>query len=104
MALNPNLTSLEKNQKKKKKKINNITRALDYAWKNTCDVLKSKTDEDVMDKWFNNFSIARVKKNLVVFRYTGNDDLSEFYAEYYDMFTACFSIPSAMRPISRSSR
>ncbi len=88
--MNPNLTSLEKNQKKKKKKINNITRALDYAWKNTCDVLKSKTDEDVMDKWFNNFSIARVKKNLVVFRYTGNDDLSEFYAEYYDMFTACF--------------
>lgn len=87
-ALNPNLTPPE--QGTKKEKINNIPRALDYAFKNTLETLKTRTSEDAMDKWFNNFSIVRIKKNLVVFRYTGNDDLSEFYENYYDIFTECF--------------
>lgn len=72
------------------KKENNVNSALDFAWKNTLDALKLRVDDDVMDKWFYRFSIVKVKRNLVVFRYTGDGDMEEFDEKWRKIFSDCF--------------
>ena len=63
---------------------------MDFVWKNTLDALKLRVDDDVMDKWFYRFSIVKVKRNLVVFRYTGDGDMEEFDEKWRKIFCDCF--------------
>ena len=73
-----------------RKKVNNINSALGFVWKSTLEELKLRVDDEAMDKWFYCFSIVKMKKNLVVFRYTGNGDMNEFNDEWKEVFSDCF--------------
>ena len=79
------------NSKKKasRKNVNNVNSALGFVWKSMLEELKLRVDDEAMDKWFYCFSIVKIKKNLVVFRYTGNGDMSEFDEKWKELFTDC---------------
>ena len=76
--------------KASRKKVNNINSALGFVWKSTLEELKLRVDDEAMDKWFYCFSIVKMKKNLVVFRYTGNGDMNEFNDKWKEVFFDCF--------------
>lgn len=76
--------------KASRKKVNNINSALGFVWKSTLEELKLRVDDEAMDKWFYCFSIVKMKKNLVVFRYTGNGDMKEFNDKWKEVFFDCF--------------
>lgn len=69
---------------------NNINGAQGVLWKRTLEELKNHVDDAAMEKWFDCFSIAKVKRNAFVFRYTGNGDMQEFNEKWYDVFVECF--------------
>ena len=79
------------NSKKKAshKSVNNVNSALGFVWKSMLEELKLRVDDEAMDKWFYCFSIVKIKKNLVVFRYTGNGDMAEFDEKWKELFTDC---------------
>lgn len=69
---------------------NNINGAQGVLWKRTLEELKNRVDDAAMDKWFYCFSIAKIKRNAFVFRYTGNGDMREFNEKWYEVFAECF--------------
>ena len=65
----------------------NINCTASLMWKNTLDVLKQRVDDDAMDKWFYCFSVEKIKKDCIVFRYTGNGDMAEFEKEWHKVLS-----------------
>lgn len=72
------------------KSVNDLDSTLGIVWNDTLEALKLRVDEDAMDKWFYNLSIIKMKKNCIVFRYTGNGNMEEFNSNFLDIFTDCF--------------